>query len=74
MKPIRWCRRGDTIMTVKPMSEFVNLLPNKYLTAMCGTPESCAYANLLIAAGTWRVAVCGSCGQQVEKCECDGSV
>lgn len=74
MKPIRWCRLGDTIRTVKPMSEFDGLMPGQYLTAVCDTPEACAYANELIADGRWRVAVCGSCRQQIEKCECEGSV
>ena len=73
MNPIRWCRRGDTIATVKPLSEFCGQMASQHLNAKCDTPESCAYANELIAAGRWRVAVCGSCGQQIEKCECDGS-
>lgn len=50
----RWCSVGDTISTVRPMSEYDRQRPGQHLHAICDTPESCAEANDLIAAGRWR--------------------
>lgn len=68
---IRWCRRGDTICTVKPLSEYAGQNALQYMHAICPTPESCAEANDLIAAGRWRVSRCGQCNSLVESCLCD---
>lgn len=57
----RWCRRGDTISTVRSDGNFLH--------ATCPTPESCAEANDLIA-GRWRVSRCGQCKRSTEECEC----
>ena len=67
----RWCYRGDTITTVKPMSEYAGPNAGLHLNVICDAPESCAYANDLIAEGTWRVSRCGRCKQAVESCECE---
>jgi len=67
----RWCRRGDTISTVRPMSENDGRNPNQYLHATCPTAESCAEANELIAVGRWRVSRCGQCEKAVEECQCE---
>ena len=69
----RWCRRGDTISTVRPMIEHDGRAPNQHLHATCPTPESCAEANELIAAGRWRVSRCGQCEKTVETCQCEWS-
>lgn len=63
----RWCKRGDTIRTVKPL----NLVPGQHLHSICDTPESCAYANELISRGKWEVSSCGLCGRGVEYCDCE---
>lgn len=67
----RWCSRGDTISTVRPMSEYAGKRAGQHLHAICKTPESCAEANDLIAAGRWRVSRCGRCGNAVEDCQCE---
>ena len=67
----RWCSRGDTISTVRPMSEFAGQQAGQHLNAICATPESCAEANDLIAAGRWRVSRCGRCENVVEECQCE---
>lgn len=69
----RWCKCGDTISTVWPLSEYDGVRPNLHLNATCDTPESCAYANELIVAGRWRVSRCGTCGHEVgldNRCTC----
>lgn len=49
--PIRWASVGDTIeATVQNPSPAT-------LSVKIETPESCAYANDLIAAGRWRVRI-----------------
>lgn len=69
----RWCSRGDTISTVRPMSEYAGPFSGCHPSAICDTPESCAEANSLIAAGRWRVSRCGRCGKPVESCRCDSA-
>lgn len=66
MKAVRWCKLGDTISTVRPLSH-----AKHYLHVICETPEACAYANELIAAGRWRVSRCGQCENKVEDCVCE---
>jgi len=67
---IRWCCQGDTISTVRPMSQYDGLRPNQHLHAIPNTPEACAEANELIMSGRWRVSRCGQCGKAVEECGC----
>lgn len=68
----RWCYPGDTVSTVKPMSEFAGSHAGSHLNAICDTAEACAEANNLIAAGRWKVTRCGTCQQRVESCQCPG--
>lgn len=67
----RWCARGDTISTVRPMSDMAGSYAHQHLHAICPTLESCAEANELIAAGRWRVSRCGRCENTVEDCQCE---
>lgn len=67
---IRWCKCGDTISTARPLSDMAGSHANHHIHAICETPESCAYANDLIAAGRWRVSICGQCKNKVEECGC----
>jgi len=62
---VRWCARGDTIATVRPVSR------GQHIHVTCPTPESCAEANDLIAAGRWQVVRCGRCDTPVEACRCE---
>lgn len=71
MSGIRWCKRGDTISTVRLLSDMAGSYANQHLHAICKTPESCAEANDLIAAGRWRVSRCGQCENKVEECGCE---
>ena len=65
---VRWCSRGDTISTVRPLSD------GDYCHAVIPSgpsgAEACAEANELIATGRWRVSVCGQCFDPVERCNC----
>jgi hypothetical protein len=63
----RWCARGDTIRTVRPIQHGQDA--GRRLEVTCPTPESCAAANDLIAEGTWEVSQCHRCGP-VESCSC----
>lgn len=67
----RWCKRGDTVSTIRPQSEESGPFAGLHLQAICDTPKSCAYANVLILKGRWRVSRCGTCDTEVEQCQCE---
>ncbi len=68
---LRFCSRGDTVSTVKPLSQYDILNAGKNLDVVVETAEACAYANHLILKGTWRVSICGQCRSAVEACSCE---
>ena len=70
----RLCAVGDTVRTVRPMSEYDGRAPNQHLRARCTTEIGAIAANNLIRAGRWEVIHCGQCDKPVVDCRCDYSV
>ena len=68
---IRQCKIGDTVSTVRPMSEFAGGFAGSHLAVTCDTQAACDEANHLIGIGRWRVSSCGKCSELVETCQCE---